>query len=266
MYDPLPVALPLPTAWLGHPLVFLRSVDSTNRLLAKWGDDGAAEGFVLVADFQQAGRGRRGRDWVADPGSSLLFSLLLRPTMQPDRLGLLPLVVGVAVARALEKHLGLRPALKWPNDLLLDGQKCAGSLIEMAPSEGGHRVVVGTGLNVNQEPATLASLPEATSLRLALGHEVPRGPLLAALLGELERAYDDFRAGWQPHESWHRRATLLGQPITVHPAQGTPWPATAVALAEDGSLLVQDEQGERHALRAADVSVRATRSDPTVAP
>jgi BirA family biotin operon repressor/biotin-[acetyl-CoA-carboxylase] ligase len=257
MFEPLPFDLPLTTQRLGRALFFAREVDSTNRVLAGMVDERTPEGTLVLADFQEAGRGRRARAWAAPPGSSLLLSVLLRPSPLSGRYGLLPIVVGVAVARALESHLGLRPAIKWPNDLLLDGRKCCGILIESATSEGGGTTtIVGIGLNVNQEEAAFTELPDATSLRLALGREIERGPLLAALLTELERAYDAFLDGWEPHDAWRRRSPFLGQPIMVHPADGEAWPATALDLAPDGSLIVQDADGQEERLQAADVSVR----------
>ncbi len=118
-------------------------------------------------------------------------------------------------------------------------------------------MIVGIGLNVNQDKHDLAALPDATSLRLALGSPVERGALLAALLAAVEQRYDAFQAGWQPHESWRRRAALLGQEIMVHNPQGHAWPATALDIAPDGSLLVRDQAGQLHHLHAAEVSVRA---------
>jgi BirA family biotin operon repressor/biotin-[acetyl-CoA-carboxylase] ligase len=116
--------------------------------------------------------------------------------------------------------------------------------------------IVGMGLNVNQGAEAFEGLPEATSLRVAGGTTIERGPLLAALLGEFERAYNEFLGGWQPQEAWRRRSAMLGQSVLVKEAERT-WPATALDLAEDGGLLVESSEGRRVHLHAADVSVRS---------
>lgn len=250
MFDPLPFELHLSTRWLGHPLHCLHEVDSTNRLLKEMADGGA--GTVLLADHQHAGRGRLGRRWLTPPGSSLLFSLLLRPASLTARHGLLPLVTAVAVAEALESHLALHPTIKWPNDLLFGGRKGAGILSEIE----GDRIIVGIGLNVNQEAEGLTELPEATSLRLMMGHLIERGPLLATLLQALEARYDAFEAGWEPHEAWRQRAVLLNKPVWVYPTEGERWQGTALDIAPDGALLVERDGGGQVALHAGDVSLR----------
>lgn len=258
MFHPLPFDLQPGTRWVGKPLHYLPEVDSTNRLLRERARTGsAAEGTVILTDHQKAGRGRQGRRWDDAPGTSLLLSLLLTPPSLTAQEALLPLVTAVAGARTLERHLALDPEIKWPNDLRLGGRKVAGILLESEMARPGKPiVVVGMGLNVNQEAAAFEGLPGATSLRLETGTPVERGPLLAVLLEELERAYDDVRAGWQPHAAWRKRAGWLGGPIVVHPASGEPWEATAVDLNPDGSLQVTRADGTRLDLHAGDVSVR----------
>lgn len=162
---------------------------STQRMLA----EDEPEGTIAVAEEQSEGRGRLGRTWHAPAGTSLLFSVLLRPNVDSARLPELTLVAGGAVAEAIAEVAGVEPAIKFPNDVLLGGRKVAGILAES--SEG--RVVLGVGLNVNQ---TLEQLPagtetEPTSLQLVLGAPVDRARLLAAVLVRLERAYDAWVSG-----------------------------------------------------------------------
>ena len=162
---------------------------STQRML---GED-EPEGTVAVAEEQSEGRGRLGRAWHAPAGTSLLFSVLLRPTIESARLPELSLVAGGAVAEAIAEVAGVDPAIKFPNDVLIGGRKVAGILAES--SEG--RVVLGIGINVNQ---TLEQLPvqtetEPTSLQLVLGAPIDRAPLLVAVLARLERAYDAWVSG-----------------------------------------------------------------------
>ncbi len=177
--------LPLLRGRLGRPYRYLESCPSTQRELAA----GDPEGAAVVAGHQTAGRGRLGRVWEDAPGTSLLCSLLLRPPVAAERLPELTVVAARAVADAI----GPGATVKEPNDVLLAGRKVAGVLGEA--SEG--RVVLGIGVNVNQEPDALppqARLP-ATSLRIERGRPVARAELLAAVLEALERRYDEWLSG-----------------------------------------------------------------------
>lgn len=258
MFEPLPFNFTLTTQWLGQPLFFVREVDSTNRLLREMAREGAAAGTVVMTDHQIGGRGRRGRSWTTPPGSSLLSSTLLRPLVWTARHTLLPIVTAVAIARTLETHLGLQPEIKWPNDILLSGRKCCGILIESEWQHNKPTIIVGIGLNVNQTEEDFVDLPTATSLSLPQGKGmmIERGALLAVLLKQLERAYDEFEVGWPPHNAWRKRATWLGQMIIVYPAEAEAWSGIARDLASDGALLVERADGKCVRLSAGDVSVR----------
>jgi BirA family biotin operon repressor/biotin-[acetyl-CoA-carboxylase] ligase len=175
---------PLLGGRFGQVYRYAEITPSTQRMLA----DDEAEGAVAVAEEQTEGRGRLGRNWEAPAGTSVLVSVLLLPTVAASRLPELSLVAGNAVAEAILEVTGIEPAIKFPNDVLIGGRKVAGILAES--SEG--RVVLGIGVNANQ---TLEQLPakaqtEPTSLRLELGEPVSRLRLLAAILLQLERAYD----------------------------------------------------------------------------
>ena len=183
------VLKPLVRGRFGHVYRYAESTDSTQRMLA----EDASEGAIAVAEVQTEGRGRLGRAWEAPAGTSVLVSVLLLPAVEASRLPELSLVAGGAVAQAIAEVTGLEPAIKFPNDILVRSRKVAGILAES--SEG--RVVLGIGVNVNQ---TLEQLPtdaetEPTSLRLELGAPVSRARLLAAILLQLERAYDAWVTG-----------------------------------------------------------------------
>jgi BirA family transcriptional regulator, biotin operon repressor / biotin---[acetyl-CoA-carboxylase] ligase len=172
--------LPLLRGRLGKPYTFVESCPSTQKLLGE--DD--PEGATAVADHQTEGRGRLGRVWEDAPGRGLLFSVMLRPAVPMERWPELSALAGGAVARAL----GAGAVVSHPNDVMIGGRKVAGVL----PEATSGRVVLGIGVNVNQAEDELpgAAVKPATSLRVELGHELERAPLLAALLAELERAYD----------------------------------------------------------------------------
>ena len=183
------VLKPLLRGRFGHVYRYAESTDSTQRMLA----EDESEGAIAVAEVQTEGRGRLGRAWEAPPGTSVLVSVLLLPAVEAPRLPELSLVAGGAVAQAIAEVTGLEPAIKFPNDILVRSRKVAGILAES--SEG--RVVLGIGVNVNQ---TLEQLPtdaktEPTSLRLELGGPVSRARLLAAILLQLEHAYDGWATG-----------------------------------------------------------------------
>jgi BirA family biotin operon repressor/biotin-[acetyl-CoA-carboxylase] ligase len=183
------VLKPLLRGRFGHVYRYDESTDSTQRMLA----EDESEGAIAVAEVQTEGRGRLGRAWEAPAGTSVLVSVLLLPAVEASRLPELSLVAGGAVAQAIAEVTGLEPAIKFPNDILVRSRKVAGILAES--SEG--RVVLGIGVNVNQ---TLEQLPtgaktEPTSLRLELGGPVSRARLLAAILLQLERAYDAWVTG-----------------------------------------------------------------------
>jgi BirA family biotin operon repressor/biotin-[acetyl-CoA-carboxylase] ligase len=175
---------PLLRGRFGNVYRYVDVAASTQRMLA--GDQ--EEGAVAVAEEQTEGRGRLGRTWEAPGGTSVLVSVLLLPAVAAARLPELSLVAGGAVAEAIAKVTGIKASIRFPNDVLIGGRKVAGILAES--SEG--RVVLGIGVNANQTPEQLPAnaQTEPTSLCLELGEPVNRAQLLAAILLQLERAYD----------------------------------------------------------------------------
>ena len=159
-------------------------LDSTNSHLLKLGDEGFPEGTVVIADEQTMGRGRFGRRWETEPLSSLLFSLLLRPKfLQPDEIFILTFAASVAVAEAIEDSVDIKPELKWPNDVLVEGKKVCGILLESSfGSRGLSHVVLGIGLNVNQAKFSPEIACKATSLFLSTGKKHDREEVFLSIL------------------------------------------------------------------------------------
>jgi BirA family biotin operon repressor/biotin-[acetyl-CoA-carboxylase] ligase len=176
--------VPLLRGRFGRDYVYVERCASTQRLLG----NGAPEGATAVSDEQTEGRGRLGRSWVAPAGTSVLCSIVLRPSVPAERLPELSLVAGRACAAAIASVAGLEPELKFPNDVLIERRKVAGILAEAR--EG--TVVLGIGINVNQTPEELPTevATPATSLLVETGRTFDRAVLLAALLAQLEREYD----------------------------------------------------------------------------
>ena len=183
--------LPLLGGRFGKPYNFVESCPSTQRL---FGDDDP-EGATFVTDHQTEGRGRLGRTWEDVPGRSLLMSVLLRPEAPMPLWPELSLIAGEAVAAALRLETGVDASLRHPNDVVIAGRKLVGVL----PEAGSGRVILGIGVNVNQTAAELPldTAKPPTSLRVELGHDVERGPLLAAILRELELGYDGWSARYR---------------------------------------------------------------------
>ncbi len=166
---------------LGEPFSYLDRTHSTNDVAKQAARTGAPSGATFLTDHQSAGRGRRGRTWHSEPGQGLLFSVVLDSSLPPERLSPLTLAVGLGVREALAEFAEHELSLKWPNDVLFEGRKLAGVLVESEASGNGMRLVVGVGVNVGTPsfPAELASI--ATSLRL-LGCSARREHVLARAL------------------------------------------------------------------------------------
>ncbi|OZC02514.1 biotin--[acetyl-CoA-carboxylase] ligase [Rubricoccus marinus] len=196
---PLDLALRgrLQTVRLGRAHRHHATVGSTQSAAAEWADAGAPTGALVTADHQSEGRGRLGRVWADEPGRDLALSLVLRPKLRPEHLGLVPLAAALAVCDAISganARLASGVALKWPNDVLLEGQKVAGVLGETRWRTCGSgsqspTVLLGIGVNVNRRtfPPELAA--RATSLALTSGADLDRSQILADLLLALERRF-----------------------------------------------------------------------------
>jgi BirA family biotin operon repressor/biotin-[acetyl-CoA-carboxylase] ligase len=183
--------LPLLRGRLGTPYRFVAECASTQRLI----DEDDPEGTTVATDHQTHGRGRLGRTWEDVPGRSILMSVLLLPRPPMPLWPELSLVAGEAVARALRDETGVDASLRHPNDVVVAGRKLVGVLPEARKG----RVVLGIGVNVNQPPDELPvdTVKPPTSLRVELGREIERAPLLAAILLELERGYDAWAAPYR---------------------------------------------------------------------
>ncbi|HLT59103.1 MAG: biotin--[acetyl-CoA-carboxylase] ligase [Limnochordales bacterium] len=254
--------LPGLTTRLLRRLVYLPVTASTNEVAKAQAREGAPEGTVIVAERQTHGRGRRGRGWASPPGRGLWFSVLLRPEIPPRDAPLLALLAAAAVREAVAAVGGIDVQIKWPNDVVAGDAKLCGILVEMdAELERVRHCVVGIGVNVNQAaedfPPELRAA--ATSVRILAGRPVPRVPLLQAILQALETRYLSLAsAGFGPLLAEVRRCSAtLGRPVRVLEARGQAWDGRAVAILDDGSLLVEPAGGgPPRAVYAADVSVR----------
>ncbi len=253
-----PLELPplLSTHDLGGAIHHHESCTSTNELAFRLAGEGAYHGEVVIAEEQTAGRGRRGRQWVSPRGQNLYFSVVLRPELPPHRAPELTLVAAVALCETL-REAGGEAAIKWPNDVQIDGKKVAGILTELsAEPERVHFVVVGIGVNLNSQasemPTELAEI--ATSVRDARGQRVPRALFTAALWTRLEEWLDRHaEEGFAPvREAWKRLSATLGQEVLVK-AERRELRGVAEDIDEAGALLVRREDGKLERVLAGDV-------------
>jgi BirA family biotin operon repressor/biotin-[acetyl-CoA-carboxylase] ligase len=237
-----------------------RTGSTNSDLVALAADGKAEEGAVLVAEEQNAGRGRLERQWTAPARSGLFFSVLLKPSEVPvERWGWLPLLAGVATATALSRTAGVDTALKWPNDLLVtvggEERKVGGILAERA---GGDGVVVGIGINVTLREDELP-VPAAGSLALAGASVTDRDPLLRAVLRSLERWYVDWRAaGGDPavsglQETYAAGCSTLGRTVRAELPGGQTLEGEAVAVDGDGRLVLATAEGVQQPVGAGDI-------------
>lgn len=252
---PEEVAARLHTRRMGRVYQFLSVCDSTNDVVRTQASAGAAEGLLVVADAQTAGRGRQRRAWHSPPGMNLYFSLLLRPGLQVRQAAPLTLLAGAALAQALARA-GAAPRVRWPNDVLLPfaGQmrKAAGILMEMASEAQSIRhIVLGVGVNVNSAEFPPELADRATSLRLAAGQDFHRGQILADFLAAFESIYDDFLALGPSRGlgQWRRYADLKHAPRIVRDGLA----GQAIDVDEDGALRMRDDHGHIHRLVSGEI-------------
>jgi len=256
MYSEEELRRGLTTKVFGSKLFVYDSIDSTNNQAKVLANKGAEEGTVVIADYQTAGRGRLGRAWFAEPGSSLLFSVIIRPTFAADKIGLLPFFAAVGVALAIEKVTGIKCECKWPNDILLNGNKCCGILMESAFQQNIHDyVIIGIGLNINQKIFIGDLESKATSLSNECSIEFDRRNVFCQIMSSLESLYTNTSKGDFDAvlKEWKTRAAIFGKQITLTQSSEV-ISGTAIALAADGGLVVETKT-DRRVFYAGDVTL-----------
>ncbi|MCI9533115.1 MAG: biotin--[acetyl-CoA-carboxylase] ligase [Lachnospiraceae bacterium] len=254
----------LQTRWVGRPIHYYHELDSTNNEAKRMAEEKPGlqgHGAVIVAESQNAGRGRRGRGWDSPQGSGIFFTILLKPGMDPANAPMLTLVKALAAAKGIQKSTGLDAAIKWPNDVVVGGRKVVGILTEMsAQVDYVNHIVVGTGINVHQTsfPEELAS--KATSLDIELGQakkQVLRAALLAAVLEEFEHYYEAFMQTQDLsalREEYNALLVNCGRQVRVLDPLGE-FEGKALGINERGELLVEREGGAVK-VSSGEVSVR----------
>jgi BirA family biotin operon repressor/biotin-[acetyl-CoA-carboxylase] ligase len=254
---------------LGHPIYLYQQIGSTSDEARRLADGVGPDGLMVVAEQQTAGRGRAGRHWITPPGSALAFSLVLRPRVPAQQGVRLTMIAGLAVLEAVEQVAGVPAALKWPNDILVNGQKAGGILVEAATAQAGEAagdalldyVIVGIGLNVDEAPGAAEVDFPATALAVQAGRPVDRVRLLRSILQRMEVRYP---AGLTSdpaalYADWAARLAWLGKPVVARTPAGE-IAGEAVGTDPDGALVVRLDSGERVRVLAGDVRLRLSES------
>ena len=232
---------------------YLTSTSSTQDVAKSLAEHGAPEGTIVIAEEMSAGRGRLGRKWHATSGG-LWMTIVLRPNVPPVKMQLISLLAGVAVAKALANLYGLKPKLKWPNDVLINDRKVCGILAEASiEADAINYILLGVGINVNNEiPEDLKNV--AISVKEALGKTVPRALILRAFLVELDKLYAEFNRGNTRRiiEDWKKYASTIGKKVRAI-YRDRAIEGLAVDVKNDGSLVLKLEDGSIAVINAGDI-------------
>lgn len=245
---------------IGKNIIYCKQTDSTNADSFKKAEEGAREGTTVIADSQNSGKGRLGRTWNSPPGVNLYCSIILRPSIMPFEAPQLTFLSAVAVARAIEITTNLKPKIKWPNDILINGCKIAGLLNEMsAETDGVKFVILGIGVNLNmtreQFPTDLRT--PATSLFIEQNKQIQRAYFAATMLNELDNLYLEFKnGGFEPvRQEWQARSAAKGKQVEVTDTGRERLCGDFAGIDESGAMLVRLNNGTIERIYSGDVRV-----------
>ena len=247
------------TRVIGRDIRVFQETTSTNDVIEKLARDGVEEGAVVFAESQTRGRGRLGRKWTSPAKGGLWFSVLLRPGLRLQETTRLTVASATALRRAIESQTGLKPEIKWPNDILIRGKKVAGILTELsAELDRVKYVVLGIGVDVNLSPGDFPSdlRKVTTSLNAELGRPVSRSELAVAILRELDRDYGRIASGQfeAVADEWEEHGTTIGQEVVIRTGDRR-IRGRAESLGEDGALLLRTEHGHLERIVGGDVTL-----------
>ena len=242
---------------IGRDIRVFEETNSTNDIVEKLARDGVKEGVVVFAEAQTRGRGRLGRKWLSPARRGLWFSVLLRPDLRPQAATQLTVAAATSLCRAIRAQTELKPQVKWPNDILINGRKVAGVLTELA-AEIDHvkHLILGIGVDVNlsasEFPVELKKV--ATSLKIESGRHLNRLDLATAILRELDADYQRIKSGRfaEVADEWEEQCITLGHRVRIHigPREVA---GRAEALDDDGALLVRTDHGHLERIIGGDV-------------
>lgn len=246
------------TKWIGSNTICYETIDSTNAQAVRLAEDGIGHGALIVADSQQAGRGRRGRSWESPAGASIYMSILLKPEINPGNAPMLTLVAALAVARAITQTVGKTARIKWPNDIVMNGKKVCGILTEMsAQFDYVNHIIVGIGINVNIENFSDEISHMATSLQLETGMRINRAELIEAVCEQFEEVYEIYLQTQDLRnlvKEYNANLVNMHQNVKVLDPK-EPFEGRAMGITPRGELMV-DTWESRKLVSSGEVSVR----------
>ena len=262
VYNQADIQSRLKTKWVGHPLLFFDSIDSTN-IRAK---QGAESGLLVVADQQTAGRGRRGRGWESPAGINIYYTLLLKPDFSADCAPMLTLVMALAVAKGIRQTLrrdseeaAAKVGIKWPNDIVVDGKKVCGILTEMSMEQNYiQHIVIGVGINVRRQEFPEEIRDRAAAIDEQCGFRISRSQLIADIMEAFEEDYEIFlqtRDLKGLRESYAELLVNQDREVCVLDPKGE-YRGIARGINDQGELLVERQDGSVEEVYAGEVSVR----------
>jgi BirA family biotin operon repressor/biotin-[acetyl-CoA-carboxylase] ligase len=247
------------TKIIGRDIRVFEETTSTNDVIEKFARDGVKEGVVVFAEAQTKGRGRLGRKWISPAHRGLWFSILLRPDLRPQEATQLTVASATALRHAIGAVTGLKPEIKWPNDILIGGKKVAGILTELsAEVDRVRHIILGIGIDVNLDadefPAELKKT--ATSLKIEAGGMISRAELAVAILRELDHDYARIGGGKFPAlaDEWESGCATIGKNVTVHIGDRRVR-GCAESLDDDGALIIRTEHGRLERITGGDVTL-----------
>ena len=250
----------LKTKWIGKKIHYFQALDSTNSKAYELAINGAEEGEVIIAESQEKGKGRLGRQWFSPPFSNIYVSLILRPKIPPHQGSLITLMAAIATADAIRNFFRLLPVIKWPNDILLRDRKVAGLLNEIhSEVDRIHFVILGIGVNLNMDEKMFSEGIRniATSLKIETGQTVSRKDFLQSLFLELERWYAMFSSEGNGVilDAWRDRAHIKGKQVKVT-SFGETLVGRAIDIDSDGALLLETKDGKQKRVVAGDIEYK----------
>jgi BirA family biotin operon repressor/biotin-[acetyl-CoA-carboxylase] ligase len=241
------------TALIGRKVYYYPSVTSTNSTARKLAQEGETEGSVVIAETQSAGKGRLARTWLT-PKGNLAVSIILKPTL--EQLSQIIMVTSLSIVRAIKNTCGINAQIKWPNDVLINGKKVCGILVESeVKKKEVNYAIIGIGINVNFDPSSFPDIALlATSLSYETGKQVSLVELCSAVFIEMEELYLKIKTGIRIHDDWQKHMETIGRQIQVK-SGSTVEKGIAESVTETGSLLLRRQDGSLIEIMAGDVSV-----------
>jgi BirA family biotin operon repressor/biotin-[acetyl-CoA-carboxylase] ligase len=254
------IQLGLTTKMMGRNIHFEEAVASTQKIAQSLANDGVPEGTIVVADQQTKGRGRMARAWHSPSGTGIWMSMIIRPNIPVNTTPQLTLLTAVAIVQAIEELTPLKPDIKWPNDIMINGKKIVGILTELqAEADQVHSVIIGTGINVNQKkeqfPEDLQNI--ATSILIETGEAWERAQFIQTILLKFEGLYSIFLSqGFKPIKLlWEGYAISINKKMIARTLKGTV-EGRAIGIDDDGVLLIETEDRSIERIYSADIELK----------